>query len=157
MSDRLWQFALRWGFQAARMWWRVRRPAHRGALVAVWVNGQVLCVKQSYRERIGWPGGGVHRGEDPRNAAQRELREELGLELPLEMLRHADCITGEWDFRRDTVDIFEVVLDVEPKLTIDNREIVAAWFVSPEELLGSRPAPFIEAYLRSHACAPAMA
>ena len=47
--DRFWRLAYRVGFRAARLWWRVRRPAHDGAVVAVWVDGRVLAVQQSYR------------------------------------------------------------------------------------------------------------
>jgi ADP-ribose pyrophosphatase YjhB (NUDIX family) len=43
---------------------------------------EVLLVRHTYGRRSQWdlPGGGVHRGEDPRDAVEREVREELGLE-----------------------------------------------------------------------------
>src|SRR5690349_1164520 len=79
MADRLWRLAYRLGFRAARLWWRLRRPDHHGAVVAVWLGGRILVVRQSYRANPSWPGGGVRRGEAPREAARRELAEELGL------------------------------------------------------------------------------
>lgn len=46
-------------------------------------DGQVLLVSQSYRSGWGLPGGLMARGEVPEDAAQREVREEVGLELEL--------------------------------------------------------------------------
>ena len=81
-ADALWRFAYRVGFRAARLWWRVRRPAHDGAVVAIWLDdGRILAVQQSYRSNLSWPGGGIRRGEAPREAARRELREELGRDV----------------------------------------------------------------------------
>ena len=75
--DRLWRIAYQVGFRAARLWWRLRRPGHDGAVVAIWQGGRVLVVQQSYRRNLSWPGGGIRRGEEPREATRRELREEL--------------------------------------------------------------------------------
>ncbi len=146
--DRLWRLAYRLGFRAARLWWRLRRPAHDGAVVAVWLGGRVLAVQQSYRANPSWSGGGIRRGEEPREAARRELREELGLEVAPDDLVLAREMVVDWDFRRDHVRIFELHLRTGPVLRIDNREIVAARFVEPRALLaeGGLP-PFIRAYL----------
>ena len=81
MVDRLWRLAHRLGFRAARLRRRLRRPAHDGAVAAVWPGGRVLAVQQSYRTHPFWPGGGIRRGEAPREAARRELREELGRDV----------------------------------------------------------------------------
>ncbi len=77
IMDRFWHPAYRVGFRAARLWWRLRRPAYDGAAVAVWVGGRILAVQPSYRANPSWPGGGIRRGE----AARRELREELGRDV----------------------------------------------------------------------------
>jgi hypothetical protein len=39
----------------------------------------LLLVRSSYRSGWHWPGGGVRRGETPKEAARRELTEEIGL------------------------------------------------------------------------------
>ncbi len=148
IMDRFWRLAYRLGFRAARLWWRLRRPDHGTALVAVWLGGRVLAVRQSYRAHSSLPGGGVRRGEEPREAAQRELREELGLEVAPDDLVLAREVAVEWDFRRDRVRVFELRLRAEPVLRIDNREVVAARFVEPRALLAERDLPpFIRAYL----------
>ncbi len=54
----------------------------------------------------------------------------------------------DWDFRREHVRVFELRLDEEPVLRLDNREIVAARFVEPQGLLAEAVLPpFIRAYL----------
>ncbi len=146
--DRLWRAAYWLGFRAARLWWRLRRPDHDGAVVAVWFGGRILAVQQSYRSNPSWPGGGIRRGEDPREAARRELAEELGLMAHADNLVLARDMVVEWDWRRDHVRIFELRLGVEPVLRMDNREVVAARFVEPEALLAKDDLPpFIRAYL----------
>ena len=148
IMDRFWRLAYRVGFRAARLWWRLRRPAHDGAAVAVWLDGRVLAVQPSYRANPSWPGGGVRRGEQPREAARRELREELGLEVAPDDLVLAREMVVDWDFRRERVHVFELRLRAEPVLRIDNREVVAAHFVEPQALLAEAVLPpFIRAYL----------
>ncbi len=148
IMDRFWRLAYRLGFRAARLWWRLRRPHHDGAVVAVWWGGRVLAVQQSYRSNPSWPGGGIRRGEEPREAARRELREELGLEVAPDDLVLARETVVDWDFRREHVRVFELRLRAEPELRIDNREIVAARFVEPRALLAEAVLPpFIRAYL----------
>lgn len=46
-------------------------------------NGDVLLVRQTYRQRWGIPGGLLRRGEDPAGAARREVLEEIGLAIEL--------------------------------------------------------------------------
>jgi 8-oxo-dGTP pyrophosphatase MutT (NUDIX family) len=116
--------------------------------VAVWWGGRVLAVQQSYRSYLSWPGGGVRRGEEPREAARRELREELGLEVAPDDLVLAREMAVAWDYRREHVRVFELRLRAEPVPLIDNREVVAARFVEPRALLAEAVLPpFIRAHL----------
>ncbi len=146
--DWLWRLAYRVGFRAARLWWRLCRPDHDGAVVAVWLEGRVLAVQQSYRGNLSWPGGGIRRGEQPREAARRELREELGLVVSPGDLVFAREMEVDWDYRRDRVRVFELRLRAKPVLRLDNREIVAARFMDPQALLAEDILPpFIRAHL----------
>ena len=53
-------------------------------------DSQVLLVVPSYKDYLDIPGGYVETGESPRAAAQREVKEELGIEPPIGRLLVAD-------------------------------------------------------------------
>jgi 8-oxo-dGTP diphosphatase len=143
--DPAWRVTFRFGFPLARLWWRLRRPTHEGAIVAIYVGPALLLLRSSYQVEWCLPGGGVQRGESPETAARRELVEEIGLTTPT--LRPACVLHGNWDGRRDTVHIFELRLDQLPKLRLDNREIVEARLVTPSERRGMRLTGPVAAYL----------
>lgn len=46
-------------------------------------DGALLLVRQSYRRGWGVPGGLLKRGEAPEDAARREVREEVGIDVEL--------------------------------------------------------------------------
>jgi 8-oxo-dGTP pyrophosphatase MutT (NUDIX family) len=82
----------------------------------------------------------------PEAAARRELVEEIGLPAPV--LVPAGVVSGLWDGRRDRVHLFELQLDRLPALRIDNREIIAARLVAPDELHGMALTGPVADYLR---------
>ncbi|MDQ6910806.1 MAG: NUDIX domain-containing protein [Actinomycetota bacterium] len=53
------------------------------ACIVVREDGAILLVRHSYRAGWGLPGGLIRRREEPRDAALRESREEVGLDLEL--------------------------------------------------------------------------
>jgi len=114
--------------------------------VAVHVGANLLLVHSSYQ--VGWqlPGGGIRKGEVPEEAARRELVEELGLRVSA--LIPAGVACGRWDGRQDRVHFFELKLAELPELQLDNREIIAARLVSPEEIGGIALSGPVTAYLR---------
>lgn len=67
-----------WLYETYRL---IAKPRTQGALVALWHQGRVLLVAASYRRELSLPGGWINRGETARLAAQRELAEELALQV----------------------------------------------------------------------------
>jgi ADP-ribose pyrophosphatase YjhB (NUDIX family) len=104
------------------LWWRLR--GNTGITVAVWVGERVLLVRHSYKPGLRLPGGGVRSDEDHRVAAARELREEVGLAVPLNDLH----LVGPFQNTYGTNYLYEIELAAEPKLIVDRREIIFACF-----------------------------
>jgi len=115
--------------------------------VAVWHQGRVLLVKNSYRAQLTFPGGYIRRREDRRTAAARELREEVGINVQPKRLVHAYHGTHVFEHRQDTLDIYELEVDSEPNVQVDNREVVRAEFLTPDEALGLLIVPHLDEYL----------
>ena len=104
-----------------------RHPRHRDVAVAALVDGdrRVLLVRTRRLPEFWQPvGGGVEPddGGEPRNAATRELREELGLDLPRDALRPS--LETPYDFGQGTVHFFVADLPEAADLAVDNREIL---------------------------------
>ncbi|MBW1833071.1 MAG: NUDIX hydrolase, partial [Deltaproteobacteria bacterium] len=121
-----------WGL---RLLWFIRRPETTGALVAVWHQGRVLLVKNSYRRQLTLPGGYIRPREDRRTAAARELREEVGVQVQPKHLVHAYHGTHVFEHRQDTLDIYELEVEEAPDVRVDDREVVRAEFHTPDEAL----------------------
>lgn len=133
-----------WGL---RLLWFIRRPETTGALVAVWHRGRVLLVKNSYRAQLTLPGGYVKSREDRRTTAARELREEVGIQVQPKRLVHAYHGTHFFEYRKDTLDIYELEVEEEPQVRVDDREVVRAEFHTPSEALELSIVPHLEEYL----------
>jgi 8-oxo-dGTP pyrophosphatase MutT (NUDIX family) len=133
--DRGYQLAYVCAYQVMRVVWRLRHPTTHGALVMLWNAGELLLVRNSYVRFYSLPGGYVHRGESSRDAALRELKEEVGVAAPRDELELCVDETHDWEGKKDHVEIFSLDVPVRPPVSVDHREVVhAAWF-SPERAL----------------------
>ncbi len=145
--------AIRAGYRVAhallRSYWFVRRPRTSGALAAIWHQGGVLLIKSTYRRQYSLPGGYVRPGEDPRRAASREVREELNVHIAPEDLELAYHGTKRFEFREDTLDIYECALEAPPRIEVDQREVWWAGFVPPAQVARMDIVPHLADYLES--------
>jgi 8-oxo-dGTP diphosphatase len=147
LVDIAWQIVFYLGFPVARIWWRLRRVRHEGALAAIHVGQSLLLLRSSYRSAWNFPGGGVRQGETPEVSIRRELVEEIGLvaDAPLQLVGE---VRGVWDGRIDRVFIFVLRLDRLPTLQLDNREIIGARLVPIDDLHKVRLTGPVQAYVR---------
>ena len=113
------------------------RTQDGASIIAQDFEGQVLLIRHSYGP-AGWaiPGGGVKRGEEPEQAAARELREETG--CTARSLRQVRVIHEQLSHAAHTEYVFECSVDDMPEP--DGREIVEARFFP----LHSLPEPLLE-------------
>lgn len=120
--------AFRWRHRWRR--WR-RTPLYGCNVVITDLDGSVLLLRHSYGpDQWGLPGGGLGRGEDPERAAQRELREELGLDGM--RLHSLGTVEGILSGSPHTAYLFSAVIDCHPRL--DRREVIEARFFPPHSL-----------------------
>jgi len=89
----LWRGAPLWARRAG-VWLTQVRFTVTAAAVVTDDAGRVLLLKHVFRGGSGWgiPGGFIEAGEQPEEAARRELREEAGIELEDLRLVHARAL-----------------------------------------------------------------
>jgi 8-oxo-dGTP pyrophosphatase MutT (NUDIX family) len=127
--------ALWLAYRLMRIYWAAFHVQVHGALVTIWSGGEVLVLRNSYRRSWSLPGGGVHAGEGAREAARRELMEEIGLRVRSEELIPFLDLRLEWEGKSDHVELFELRPEARPELEIDHREVVEARFLPPDQAL----------------------
>jgi len=147
MLDSLVRAVLWLGYRVLRISWLFHRPQLVGSYVAVWHRKRLLLIRNSYKSGETLPGGGIHRGESPREAARRELAEEVGLEVAADQLEFAAEIDYRGSRADDHVHFFELHLENEPTLAIDRREVVWAGFCPAAELADRPLIGCIRAYI----------
>ena len=130
---------LRAGYRVA--WWGltafslVARPRLRGVKCVLRdAQGRVLFVRHTYGDRQAWelPGGGAHRGEGAAEAARREAREELGVDV--DGWRELGTVqTGRARGRLDLT-ILEAAWPAGARLDLDPVEIADAEWHAPGQV-----------------------
>jgi len=138
LIDRIVRLGLLFAYHMLRWSRRFRNPLMRGAYVAVWSRGRLLLIRNSYKPGETLPAGGLKRGESHRQAARRELAEEVGLEVTEDQLEFVCEVMIQGRYGRDCSQFFELHLENDPDIQIDRREVV--WFeFCPEAELPDRP------------------
>jgi 8-oxo-dGTP pyrophosphatase MutT (NUDIX family) len=137
----------RGGFPLLQLWWWLTRPTIHGVYVAVWHEGRVLLVRNSYRSFLTFPSGRRGRREAPDAAARRELAEEVGLHTEPGALRPVAEYHVSTRLVEDHVHVFELHLAGAPRLALDHREVVWAAFEDPERALECDLAITVRRYL----------
>lgn len=122
------RLGLRVAYPLIRLWWLTARPRRRGVQCLMTRGDELLLVRHSYGDRRRWelPGGAVKRGERPLDAAVREIREELGVELS--DWRPLGDVSVRIDSRRGALCCFAAPAD-GLELRLDEVEVIEArWF-----------------------------
>ena len=111
------------------------RPDVAAGALFVDDDGRVMVVEPTYAARWGIPGGMVEPGETPREACARELREELGLDLPVGRLLVVDWAPLVREERvRFVFDGGTLAEDQLDRIELAPDELASWAFLPPEEL-----------------------
>jgi 8-oxo-dGTP diphosphatase len=120
----------------ARRWVvRVITPSYTvGAICVVERDdGAIALIQQRYRGRWGLPGGLLARREEPRDAARREVREEIGIDV--ELLGEPVVVVEPEARRVDVVFSARPVSDAPAgSLVPTSPEITAVEWFGPDDL-----------------------
>jgi 8-oxo-dGTP pyrophosphatase MutT (NUDIX family) len=117
----------RLAYRALRAYWFLLRPSTSGVKCVLTDGDRVLLVRHTYGDRR-WdlPGGTLKPGEDPEQAARREIAEELGLELA-ELISLGE-LRVRADHRDDLLHCFQAEMR-DPPLALELAELsTAVWF-----------------------------
>jgi ADP-ribose pyrophosphatase YjhB (NUDIX family) len=88
------------------VYWRLARPRRFGVKVVLTAGPEILLVRHSYAPGWSIPGGGYRPSrESPEDAARREIRQEVGVELGHVVALGAYESTAE--HKRDTITCFQ--------------------------------------------------
>jgi len=106
------------------------------------IKGEILVLKTAYKDHWEIPGGVIEENESPRQAAEREVLEEIGLSIRITgcLVTHYRAARG--DQNENIMFVFDggVINDIS-QIKIDGKEISEARFVSFSEavsLVGER-------------------
>lgn len=111
----------------ARLYWFIFRPETYGVKVVIYSGDEILFIKNNYGTRS-WtfPGGGIKRGEMPENAARREVKEEVGINL--DKVNFVSRILSEKEYKKDNIFVYRANTE-NMNFKIDDLEIQEAkWF-----------------------------
>lgn len=116
----------------------ITRPTVYGSYVAVWSQGKILIIKNSYKSFYTVPCGSLDSGELPEECASRELFEEVGIEVnPSDLILFKKYLNTE-EYKKDNIYFYEIVLDKIPEVVLDNREVIWGDFLAPDHALGKK-------------------
>jgi NAD+ diphosphatase len=110
-----------------KLYWRVFRPETFGVKVIIENEGKFLWVRNDYGHRsITFPGGSIEKGENAEQAAIREVKEEVGIDLV--NLKIVGKMISTEEGKKDNITIFYGQSRTS-EFILDNFEIAEGeWF-----------------------------
>lgn len=104
LRDFVIQIAGRLRLFVLRFYWFLFRPQTYGVKVVIEQDSRILLVRHTYRPNV-WkfPGGGIHKKETPIQAARRETREELNLDL--HSIQTHGSFVSTLEYKRDNITV----------------------------------------------------
>jgi 8-oxo-dGTP diphosphatase len=124
---------------------RVATPRVAAGVLFRDADGRILLVKPTYKDGWDIPGGYVEPGESPKQAAAREVEEELGLTVPIGRL-----LVVDWAPHPDEGDKLLFVFDGgalqqrADHLSVEKGEIDRVEYVAPNDANDRMPERLVD-------------
>ena len=138
------------GYKLGLCFWRLFKPLSNGVYIAVWYKNKVLLIKNSYKNDFTLPSGGIKKGERPNIAAARELFEEVNIKVKPDELKFVGAYSNRYEYKRDTINLFEIRFTNEPAFQVDNREVIWAAFIDSADVMSFQLFPTVRTYLQNY-------
>jgi len=138
------------GYKTGLCFWRVFKPLSTGVYIAVWYKNSVLLIKNSYKNDYTLPCGGIKKGECLKIAAARELFEEVNIKVNPDELKFVGAYSNRYEYKRDTINLFEIYFKNKPAFQVDNREVIWAAFINSADVMRFRLFPTVRTYLQDY-------
>ncbi len=138
------------GYKLGLCFWRLFKPLSNGVYIAVWCKNKVLLIKNSYKNDFTLPSGGIKKGEHPNIAAARELFEEVNIKVKPDELKFVGAYSNRYEYKRDTINLFEIRFKSEPAFKVDNREVIWAAFIDSADVMRFQLFPTVRTYLQNY-------
>ena len=110
-----------------------------GAVALTTADDRVVVVKASYKRYWSFPGGIIDEGETPRQAAAREVWEEVGIRIESEDLAFRLVANRVSDIAQTYQFVFEAMASDEDfaAIRLDEREITEFAVVTRQQIIDS--------------------
>lgn len=92
-------------------------------------KGEILLLKNTYQYYWSLPGGYLNSGESLKKSIEREIKEEIGINVKMERI-----IKIETRAKKPLVDIVVLCKYISGKIIVDNQEVEEAAFFKINEL-----------------------
>ncbi len=145
--DTSFQWLFKLAYQLKLLYNKTFYPEVYGVYIAVWAEGKILIIKNSYKSYFTLPCGGIKKDESAELAAVRELYEEVNIQTSTNDLRFVSSFLSFFESMHDHINLYELHLDKTPEFTIDNREVIWGKFITPEKVLEMDLFPVVHNYL----------
>lgn len=111
-------------------------PRKRSAVgVLIFKNDKILVLEPTYKPNWVVPGGVVEKSESPLEAAVRECREEIGVDVEIKEFLCADYKRGNEEIGDAIHFLFLGILPETDDIKIDEKEIKRFVWLKPQEAL----------------------
>jgi len=127
---RLVTLALRFIYPLVKFYWFIFRPEGYGVKCVIRDDSEILFVRHTYGKKFwNFPGGAIRKNENPEEAAKREIREELGIEI--DNVEKIGEFIDTSNYKRDNIICFSGRA-ITKNFQINKLEILeAGWYKPP--------------------------